>query len=96
MENCASCHQGGGQGIEGEIPPLAGSDFLNADKERAIGVVTNGLDGEVLVNGHAFAGQMPSLGLSDGDIANVLTYVFSQWGNSGQVVAPEEVRALRR
>lgn len=96
LENCASCHQGQGQGIEGEVPPLAGSDFLNADKERAIRVVANGLDGEVVVNGHEFASRMPSLGLSDDDVSSVLTYVFSQWGNSGQVVLPEEVTAIRR
>ena len=95
LNNCASCHQGEGEGIEGEVPPLAGSDFLNADKTRAITVVAHGLDGEVVVNGHEFASRMPSLGLSDDDIANVLTYVFSQWGNSGQVVTADEVHAVR-
>jgi len=96
VENCASCHQGEGQGIEGEVPPLASSDFLNADKTRAIEIVANGLDGVVVVNGHEFASRMPALGLSDDEVANVLTYVFQQWGNSAQVVTATEVRAVRR
>ena len=96
FENCASCHQGEGEGVATEVPPLAESDFLNEDKARAIDIVVNGLDGEVVVNGHEFAGRMPSLGLSDDDIADVLTYVFSQWGNTAQVVLPEEVVAARR
>jgi hypothetical protein len=29
-------------------------------------------------------------------VANVLTYVYSQWGNSGQVVLPAEIRAARQ
>jgi len=96
FENCASCHQGEGQGIEDEVPPLAQSDYLNEDKARAIQIVVNGLDEDVVVNGHEFANRMPALGLSDDDLSNVLTFVFSQWGNSGQVVEPEEVAAARR
>ncbi len=77
-------------------PPLAGSDFLNADKHRAIDVVLNGLDGVITVSGNTFNGVMPTLRLSDDDVANVLTYVYSQWGDSGLVVLPSEVRAVRR
>ena len=94
--NCVACHQDAGQGIPGAFPPLAGSDFLNADKTRVIGVVVNGLDGPITVNGANFDGVMPALGLSDEDVANVLTYVYSQWGNSGLVVLPSEVGPVRR
>jgi nitrite reductase (NO-forming) len=38
---------------------------------------------------------MPALELSDEDIANVLTYVYSSWGNAGLVVTPEEVATER-
>ncbi len=95
IQNCVACHQADGEGIAGAFPPLAGSDFLNADKNRAIGVVVNGLDGAVTVNGETFNGVMPALRLSDEDVANVLTYVYSQWGNSGLVVLPPEVRPVR-
>jgi nitrite reductase (NO-forming) len=93
--NCIACHQPTGVGIPGVFPPLAGSDFLNADKKRAIGVVSNGLEGQVTVNGQKFANVMPKLGLSDEDIANVLSFVYDSWGNSKQQVTPQEVRAVR-
>jgi nitrite reductase (NO-forming) len=92
---CAACHQPSGLGVPGAFPPLAGSDFLNADKGRAIGVVMNGLSGEVTVNGKKFNSAMPMLGLSDEDIANVLTYVYSNWRNAGHEVTPAEVKAVR-
>ena len=47
---CSACHQDKGQGINGVFPPLAGSDYLLADHERAVGVVLNGLSGKVTVN----------------------------------------------
>ncbi|MEZ4585463.1 MAG: hypothetical protein R2909_03565 [Gemmatimonadales bacterium] len=47
------------------------------------------------MNGAAFNSTMPSLGLSDDDVANVLTYVYSQWGNSGTTVSPDLVRQVR-
>jgi mono/diheme cytochrome c family protein len=92
---CAACHQPSGQGIPNRFPPLAGSDFLNANKERAIKVLLNGLQGEVVVNGRTFNNTMPMLPLTDADISSALTYVFNSFGNSGQDVTPEEVKALR-
>lgn len=92
---CAACHQPTGQGIPGRFPPLAGSDFLNSDKHRAIGVVVHGLQGEVTVNGRKFNNSMPRFPLSDDDIANALTYVYNSFGNSGLDVLPREVSAAR-
>ncbi len=94
--NCVACHQANGTGLASAFPPLAGSDYLNADKARAIGVLVHGLSGLITVNGTEFNGVMPAIRLSDEDVANVLTYVYSQWGNSGQVVSPAEVRAARQ
>lgn len=93
---CAACHQPDGQGVKGAFPPLAKSDFLNANKSRAIGVVKNGLSGKISVNGESYDGVMPSLGLSDHDIANVLTYVYSAWGNSGNTVSAAEAAAVKK
>ena len=93
---CAACHQPSGLGIPGAFPPLAGSDFLNADKQRAIGIVVRGLTGPVLVNGNTFNSVMPALGFSDEDIANVLTFVYSSWGNAGHEVTPDEVKTVRQ
>jgi mono/diheme cytochrome c family protein len=92
---CAACHQPTGLGRPNVFPPLAGSDFLNADKNRAIKTVLFGRQGEVVVNGQKFNNNMPSFPLTDQDIANVLTFVYNSFGNSGLDVTPEEVKALR-
>jgi mono/diheme cytochrome c family protein len=92
---CAACHQPTGQGRPNVFPPLAGSDFLNADKNRAIKTVIFGRQGEVVVNGMKFNNSMPSFPITDQDIANVLTYVYNSFGNSGLEVTPEEVKVLR-
>ena len=77
------------------FPPLAGSDFLNADKNRAIKIVINGRQGEIVVNQQRFNNTMPKFPLTDEDIANVLTFVYSSFGNSGIEVTHEEVKTLR-
>ena len=92
---CSACHQPTGQGLPNMFPPLAGSDYLNADKKRAIKLVINGRQGEVLVNGQKFNNTMPAFPLSDDDIANVLTFVYNSFGNSGLEVTPDEVKTLR-
>jgi len=92
---CAACHQPDGKGLAGAFPPVAGSDFLNADRDRAIATVLHGRSGPITVNGEVFDAVMPALGLSDEQVANVLTYVYSQWGNNGTVVRPADVAAVR-
>ncbi|MGZ3771102.1 MAG: copper-containing nitrite reductase [Bdellovibrio sp.] len=95
-QNCMACHQVNGQGIEGAFPPLAKSDFIKNNKNRAIDTVVNGLSGKVIVNGKEFNGVMPAWQLSEEDIANVLTYVYNSWGNEGTVVTNEEVEKIRK
>jgi len=92
---CATCHQLAGQGVAGKYPPLANSDFLNADKSQAIRVLLHGRQGEIVVNGAKYNNNMPSFPLSDEDIANALTYTYNSFGNSGKEVTAEEVKALR-
>lgn len=92
---CAACHQPTGRGIPNVFPPLAGSDYLNADKKRAVKIVINGRQGEIVVNGQRFNNSMPKFPLTDDDIANALTYVYNSFGNSGVEVTPEEVASLR-
>ena len=90
--NCMACHQQNGEGIAGAFPPLAKSDYLMADKARSIKIIKHGLDGAITVNGKSFASVMPALGLSDEDIASVLTYVRNSFGNKGAPVTVDEVK----
>jgi mono/diheme cytochrome c family protein len=92
---CAACHQPTGQGLPNVFPPLAGSDYLNADKNRAIKIVINGRQGELIVNGRKFNNSMPKFPFGDDDIANVLTFVYNSFGNVGLEVQPDEVKVLR-
>jgi nitrite reductase (NO-forming) len=93
--NCAACHQANGQGIAKAFPPLVRSDYLNADKVRAIRAVTGGLQGPITVNGEKYNGVMPAWTLSDEDVAAVLSFVYSSWGNSGKEVSVKDVKTYR-
>jgi len=86
-----------GAGMAGVFPPLAKSDFLMADSNRAINIVLNGLTGPVKVNGVDFNGVMPPFtNLPDHEIAAVLTYVRNSFGNKdGVVVKSSDVAAAR-
>lgn len=94
-QNCAACHQPDGRGISGAFPPLAGSDFLMSDVDRAIGVVLFGLSLPIEVNGEAFDGVMPAVNMSDRDVANILTFVLNSFGNEDGEVFAEEVGRVR-
>ena len=95
---CISCHQATGQGVPGQYPPLAGSDWLLGEgPNRIIRIVLNGFTGPVQVSGGQFNNTMTPFGpvLSDEQIAAVLTYVRSEWGNKGAPVTPEQVKKIR-
>ncbi|HEX5065965.1 MAG TPA: c-type cytochrome, partial [Myxococcota bacterium] len=93
---CSTCHQAEGQGLASVFPPLAKSDYLMADKQRSIHVVLAGLSGPITVNGQPYNNVMPAWAhLTDHEIANVLSYVRSSFGNQGDPVTDAEVAAVR-
>ena len=92
---CFACHQSAGQGIPNAFPPLAKADYLNADVNRAIDIVMHGKTGEITVNGKKYNSVMTAQGLSDREIANVLTYVYNSWGNNGTEVTEAMVSSVR-
>ncbi len=94
-KTCLACHQDNGSGVKGAFPPLAKSDYLNADPVRAISIILHGKTGEVIVNGDKYNGIMPAQSLSNEEVANVLTYVYSSWGNKKQEIKPEQVQKVR-
>ncbi len=93
---CSVCHQSNGAGLPNVFPPLAKSDYLAADTHRAIGIVLNGLNGPVTVNGATFNSVMPPMSqLNDDGVANILTYVLNSWGNPGGHVSAADVAKVR-
>ena len=97
---CFTCHQPNGQGLAGQFPPLAGSDWVLGNKERLIKISIHGLMGEIEVNGVKYNNVMappgiPPGSLTDQQIADVLTYIRNDWGNSASAVSPQEVATVR-
>ena len=97
---CFTCHQPNGQGLAGQFPPLAGSDWVLGDKERLIKITMHGLMGEIEVNGVKYNNVMAPPGIPPGSltnqqIADVLTYIRNDWGNSASSISKEEVKTIR-
>lgn len=94
---CMPCHQAGGTGVEGRYPPLAGSEWIAKDASIPVRIVLNGLTGPIQVKGSVFRNQMPAQGpqLSDAEIAAVLSYVRSSFGNKAGPVDEALVKKVR-
>jgi mono/diheme cytochrome c family protein len=97
--NCQTCHQANGQGVPGQYPPLAGSEFTTGGSQRPAMIVLKGLQGPVKVKGQQYgtAVMQPwDKTLTDQKIADVLTYERSEWGNNASPVTAEQIAALRK
>jgi len=94
---CVACHQATGLGLPGVFPPLAGSEWVLGNAKVLVQIPLHGITGRVQVKGAAYTGSMPMFDtLSDTEIAAVLTYVRSQWGNAAPPVSPAMVAAGRK
>jgi len=95
--NCSSCHQANGKGQPGVFPPLAGNSVVTGPADKVISIVKNGLSGKISVNGTTYNGQMPAWKgtLSNNDIAAVITYIRSSWGNKASAVTAAQVAATK-
>ena len=84
-QNCSACHQITGKGIPGAFPALAGDAFVKGAPTTVISVVLKG------------RGGMPTFAadLNDAQIAAILTYVRSTWGNHAAAVPPKMVASVR-
>ena len=97
--NCQTCHQANGEGVPGQYPPLAGSEFTNGGSRRMAMIVLKGLQGPVKVKGQQFGSavmQPWDKTLTDQKIADVMTYERSEWGNHASPVTAEQIAALRK
>jgi cytochrome c oxidase cbb3-type subunit II len=95
--NCAACHQGTGEGLPGAFPPLKGNAAVNdADATTHIRVVLHGLQG-ANVGGVVYSSPMPPFAeaLDDADVANIINYERSAWGNHGTPVTTQQVAGER-
>ncbi len=98
-QRCVTCHMADGNGLAGAFPPLAGSEWVTGPAARPIAIVLHGLQGPITVKGQVYNSAMIAYGtgvpMSDDEVAAVLTYVRSSFGNSAPAVTPAEVAAVR-
>jgi cytochrome c6 len=84
-DNCAACHQPRGQGVPGAFPKLAGSSFVQGPGHQVVRIVTHG------------KGGMPTFrnDLNAEQVAAVVSYIRTSWGNKGAPVTVADARAVR-
>jgi mono/diheme cytochrome c family protein len=95
---CAACHQLSGLGQDGKAPPLVGSEWVLAPGGNRIArVVLNGLNGPITVKSKEWNLAMVAWrdNFTDDQIAAVLTYIRSEWGNNAGPIKPDLIKAAR-
>ncbi|HKJ79045.1 MAG TPA: cytochrome c [Prolixibacteraceae bacterium] len=93
---CLACHMADGSGVPGMHPPLIETEWVSGDKERLIDLVLNGMSGKIKVDGETYNSIMPAHShLSDQQIANVLSYIRTSFGNNSSPISKEEVAKVR-
>jgi mono/diheme cytochrome c family protein len=94
-QHCLTCHQVDGGGVPNMNPPLRGTDWVNGDKARLIGVLLKGLQ-NVEIDGEPYDNVMPAHDfLTDQQLADVLTYIRSNFGNRAPAISAQEVKEQR-
>jgi glucose/arabinose dehydrogenase len=93
---CQSCHKADGQGVKGTIPPLSKSRIVNGNRKTLIPILLDGLSKPIQIHGVQYHGHMPTFHfLSDQQIAQVLTYIRSNFGNHSSNVSKVLVNRVR-
>ena len=94
---CANCHQADGSGLAQLYPPLKNSDYLLANRQKVICGMRYGQKGEIVVNGVIFNMEMPPIpAITDLEIAEIATYVYTEFADSVQIVTINEVNEIMK
>jgi mono/diheme cytochrome c family protein len=96
--NCITCHQATGEGVPGQYPPLAGSEVVLGDAaNHMVAIVLKGLQGPVTVGGKPFNNAMQAWEgqYTDQQVAAILTYERSDWGNNAPPITADLVKEVR-
>ncbi len=93
---CIACHQPTGMGLPPVFPPIANAPIVVGNPELPIKFILQGLMGPIAVGGTTYNSMMPPVvGVTDGDVADVLTYVRQSFGNKGNPVSADQVKTVR-
>jgi mono/diheme cytochrome c family protein len=97
VDNCAACHRTDGQGYERVFPKIAGnSSVLSEDPVSMIRLVLAGSKLPATASAPSELG-MPGFAwrMSDEEVAQLLTFIRSSWGNQAPAVKADQVKQLR-
>ena len=93
---CLTCHQADGSGVPNMHPPLGPGSWVEKEPQELIAIMMKGLSGKIEVNGEVYKNFMPSHAkLTDEEIADVLTYVRTTFGNNLSPVSADLVKKVR-
>ena len=91
---CVICHQPDGGGLARLYPPLKNSDYLLAERASVICGMKFGQKGEIVVNGIMYNQEMPGIpSLTDLEIAEIATYIYTVFADTAQIITIHEVRS---
>lgn len=93
---CLTCHQSDGSGVPNMYPPLGPNSWMSKNPQELVAIMMKGLSGKIEVNGEYYKNFMPSHAkLSNEEIAGVLTYIRSSFGNNFEPVTVDVVTKIR-
>jgi mono/diheme cytochrome c family protein len=94
---CLSCHQANGTGVPNMNPPLINTSYVSGDKQKLIKWVLKGsTEQHVDIDGDSYSNNMPAQNnLADQQIADILTFIRSSFGNKASAVTVAEVKTAR-
>ena len=94
---CAACHQSNGGGVDGAFPPLDGNARVAGATEPLVKIILHGMAGPIEVPGKLAVNSLmpPVIGLTDADVADVLTFVRHSWSNDAPALGAEDVAKVR-
>jgi alcohol dehydrogenase (quinone), cytochrome c subunit len=98
LDNCAACHRPDGLGYQRVFPQLAGNPVVMAPEPISLATII--LEGSLTPKTSATPAQfaMPSFAwrLNDQEIADVVNFIRSSWGNRSAPMAAGDVAKLRK
>lgn len=91
--NCQSCHQANGEGLKGAFPPLKGSEVVTGENlELYVDIIMNGYDARPDYGVMAAVGT--NMGFTEKEVAAIINYERSSWGNKGEKVSSAEIKKI--
>lgn len=89
--HCANCHQLDGKGLQNLYPPIS-KDYIN-NRTQLICLIKYGINQPMQIEGQLYHRAMPANpDLQDLDIAELVTYLETNWGSKAGIVTVNTVQ----